>query len=243
MITTGLYGGTWGLWVFLAARMGWGIAWSALRQGGYQAIWASGESGKGKLMGLLWGVIRLGSAFSVLLGGFLRDRWGYRAGLFGIMGISALAAPLTLSIRWPAESQRLVCFQAVSWLGWREALNAPQRRRLLFAGSVHSGFEGILIATASLFIARRLGAANFCPGRESRLGPLPAFSWRFAGRRTSFSPRGSAGYPTALGSGFPWGSSFQSCRSPSSGWSMLGGRFWSFVWAFCSSAAPVSTWS
>ena len=172
VITTGLYGGTWGFWVFLAARMGWGIAWSALRQGGYQAIWASGESGKGKLMGLLWGVIRLGSAFSVLLGGFLRDRWGYRAGLFGIMGISALAAPLTLSIRWPAESQRLVSSKQSFWLGWREALNAPQRRRLLFAGSVHSGFEGILIATASLFIARRLGAAEFLSGAGIKVGTI-----------------------------------------------------------------------
>ena len=29
-------------------------------------------------MGLLWGVIRLGSAASVVAGGYLRDRFGYQ---------------------------------------------------------------------------------------------------------------------------------------------------------------------
>jgi len=50
-----------------------------------------GEYARGKLMGLLWGLIRLGSAFSILLGGYLRDQWGYRAGVFGVMGVTALA--------------------------------------------------------------------------------------------------------------------------------------------------------
>ncbi|MBP1723083.1 MAG: major facilitator superfamily 1, partial [Deltaproteobacteria bacterium] len=98
LITTALYGVGWGFTVFLLARMGWGIAWSALRQGGYQAVWTGGPYAKGKLMGLLWGMIRLGSAFSVLLGGYLRDLWGYRAGVLGVMSVSALAIPVALSI-------------------------------------------------------------------------------------------------------------------------------------------------
>jgi len=82
LLTTALYGIGWGFSVFLLARMGWGIAWSALRQRGYQAVWTGGEYPKGKLMGLLWGPIRLGSAFSVLFGGYLQDLWGYRAGVY-----------------------------------------------------------------------------------------------------------------------------------------------------------------
>jgi MFS family permease len=172
LLTTAMYGVGWGFAVFLLARIGWGIAWSALRQGGYQAIWASGELSKGKLMGLLWGLIRLGSAFSVLLGGYLRDLWGYRAGVFGVMCVTALAIPVALSIRWPAESQRVGSSKQSFWHGWREALKTQHGRSLLFAGSVHSGFEGILIATASLFLARRLGTIDFLVGLGIKVGTI-----------------------------------------------------------------------
>ncbi len=57
LITTATYGLGWGFVVFLLARLGWGIAWSGLRQGGFQAVWTGGESRKGQLMGLLYGLI------------------------------------------------------------------------------------------------------------------------------------------------------------------------------------------
>ena len=172
LITTALYGVGWGFVVFLLARMGWGIAWSALRQGGYQAIWTGGQHAKGRLMGLLWGMIRLGSAFSVLLGGYLRDLWGYRAGVFGVMAISALAIPVALSIRWPAEAQRTSSSQQSFREGWKEALKTERGRRLLLAGSIHTLFEGVLIATASLFLARRLGSFDFLSGLGIRIGTI-----------------------------------------------------------------------
>jgi len=172
LITTALYGVGWGFVVFLLARMGWGIAWSALRQGGYQAIWTGGQHAKGRLMGLLWGMIRLGSAFSVLLGGYLRDLWGYRAGVFGVMAISALAIPVALSIRWPAEAQRISSSQQSFREGWKEALKTERGRRLLLAGSIHTLFEGVLIATASLFLARRLGNFDFLSGLGIRIGTI-----------------------------------------------------------------------
>ena len=172
LITTALYGAGWGFMVFLLARMGWGIAWSALRQGGYQAVWTGGAYAKGKLMGLLWGMIRLGSAFSVLLGGYLRDQWGYRAGVWGVMSISALAIPVAFSIRWPAEAQRSSSSQQSFWEGWREALKTERGRRLLLAGSIHTLFEGVMIATASLFLARRLGNLDILSGLGIRIGTI-----------------------------------------------------------------------
>jgi MFS family permease len=172
LITTALYGVGWGFTVFLLARMGWGIAWSALRQGGYQAVWTGGAHVKGKLMGLLWGMIRLGSAFSVVMGGYLRDLWGYRAGVLGVMSVSALAIPVALSIRWPAEAQRISSSRQSFWEGWKEALKTEQGRRLLLAGSIHTLFEGILIATASLFLARRLGNFDFLSGLGIRIGTI-----------------------------------------------------------------------
>jgi MFS family permease len=172
LITTALYGVGWGFMVFLLARMGWGIAWSALRQGGYQAIWTGGQHAKGRLMGLLWGMIRLGSAFSVLLGGYLRDLWGYRAGVLGVMSVSVLAIPVALSIRWPAEAQRISSSRQSFWEGWKEALKTERGRRLLLAGSIHTLFEGVLIATASLFLARRLGNFDFLSGLGIRIGTI-----------------------------------------------------------------------
>jgi MFS family permease len=172
LLSTALYGAGWGFTVFLLARMAWGIAWSALRQGGYQAVWTAGQYGKGRMMGLLWGMIRLGSAFSVVFGGYLRDLWGYRAGVLGVLGISALAIPVAASIAWPAEAQRITPSKQTFWQGWREALKTGRGRRLLLAASLNSLFEGVLIATASLFLARRLGAFDFLSGLGIRVGTI-----------------------------------------------------------------------
>ncbi len=172
LITTALYGVGWGFAVFLLARMGWGIAWSALRQGGYQAVWTGGPYAKGKLMGLLWGMIRLGSAFSVVMGGYLRDLWGYRAGILGVMSVSALAIPVAFSIRWPEEAQRISLSRQSFWEGCKEALKTERGRRLLLAGTIHPLFEGVMIATASLFLARRLGNLDFLSGVGIRIGTI-----------------------------------------------------------------------
>jgi len=172
LFTTAVYGARWGFLVFLLGRIGWGITWSALRQGGYQAVWTGGDKAKGRMMGMLWGMIRLGSAFSVLMGGYLRDRFGYRTGVLGITAITSLAIPVALSIRWPSEGRRVSSTQASFWQGWREALKTTPGRRLLLAGFVHSAFEGILISTTSLFLAGRLGASSFFPGFGARIGTI-----------------------------------------------------------------------
>jgi MFS family permease len=172
LFTTAVYGARWGFLVFLLGRIGWGITWSALRQGGYQAVWTGGDKAKGRMMGMLWGMIRLGSAFSVLMGGYLRDRFGYRTGVLGITAITSLAIPVALSIRWPSEAHRVNSSQASFRLGWREALKTAPGRRLLLAGFVHSAFEGILISTTSLFLAGRLGSNVLFPGFGSRIGTI-----------------------------------------------------------------------
>ena len=170
--TTAAYGLGWGFTVFLLARMGWGIAWSGLRQGGYQAVWMGGDKAKGRLMGMLWGMIRLGSASSVLFGGYLRDRFGFRTGVWGITAVSSLAIPVALLLRWPAETQRVARSQVSFWQGWREALKTAPGRRLMLAGFVHSAFEGVLISTTSLYLSGRLGPNFFSPGAGARIGTI-----------------------------------------------------------------------
>jgi MFS family permease len=88
------------------------------------------------------------------------------------MSISALALPVALSIRWPAEAQRISSSRQSFWEGWKEALRTERGRRLLLAGSIHTLFEGVLIATASLFLARRLGNFDFLSGVGIRIGTI-----------------------------------------------------------------------
>jgi MFS family permease len=124
-ISTVLYGLSTGILLFLLARILWGAAWSGLRQGGYQAVWSGVATQKGRLTGLLWGIIRLGSALSVLIGGFLYDRVGFHTTIWAITVVTALAIPVAYWLPWPAahlpspDTNRLP----------RRTLNAKTQRR------------------------------------------------------------------------------------------------------------------
>jgi len=177
LIATAMYGVGWGFVVFLLARLGWGMAWSALRQGGYQAVWTANESARGRLMGLLWGLIRLGSAFSVVTGGYLRDRFGYRVGVLAVAGVTALAIPVALSIRWPRDAavtlrQPPSNGRGSSLIGWRAALATDLGRQLFAAGFMDRLFDGVVISTTSLFLASRFGTSELFSGLGIRVGTV-----------------------------------------------------------------------
>ncbi len=160
LLTMISYGFGTGFLVFLLARIFWGIAWSGLRLGGYQAVWTGPEGGRGRLSGLLWGVIRMGSALSVVCGGYLRDRFGYLSAVSAISLVTALAIPVALSIRWPQRLQKLQKSTfSPGELG--QAAVGDSRGQILLAVSLLMGFlEGVLISTAALFVAARLQAAS-----------------------------------------------------------------------------------
>jgi MFS family permease len=191
-LTALVYGGGWGIVVFLLARMAWGIAWSGLRQGGYQAVWTGGPGVAGRLMGLLWGIIRLGSAISVVIGGWVFDQYGYRPAVLVIAGITALAIPLAWTIRWPeaathrpqlfsAKTTEKVAEKARSLEGWRVALADPAQRWMLFIGLQKLLFDSILVSTAALFLQQQLGSetplAAFGIGIGTAAGLVLALRW------------------------------------------------------------------
>jgi MFS family permease len=156
-----MYGVGWGFVVFLLARVGWGIAWSGLRQGGYEAVWSGDERHKGRLMGVLFGMIRLGSAISVVIGGYLRDQYGYQVSVSVIASLTALAIPVALFARWPGQVSRPATQSTfVSLEGWRHAFRRTIQRWLLAAGFLHALLEGVVVATASVFLAGRLSEGN-----------------------------------------------------------------------------------
>jgi predicted MFS family arabinose efflux permease len=152
--STALYGAGLGFMPFVGARMLWGVAWSAFRQGGYQAVWTGQSAVKGRLTGLLWGLVRLGSATGVLLGGILYDRIGYRPTIAVFAVIALLAVPAALWIRWPNDGRSLPS-DAVPpdpeplvrrWVwAWSEALAEPVRRWLAAASFQEYMLSGIVI--------------------------------------------------------------------------------------------------
>lgn len=172
LATTATYGAAWGFAAFLAARLGWGVAWSALRQGGYQAAWTNANDVKGRHMGLLWGIVRLGSAISVVAGGFLRDRYGYNAAVWAVACVGLLGIPVALSTRWPAFQKPPRLTNGVPLGGWGETFRDRRRRLILAAGLVDNLFEGILVSTASLFVAGMLDRAEATLGAGIGLGTL-----------------------------------------------------------------------
>lgn len=181
VLTTAVYGLEFGFIVLLLARIGWGISWSGLRQGTYQSIWAGDQKDAGRLMGLMWGVVRGGSAISALVGGFLFDYFGFQTTVWAIAGLSALAIPIAFGLSWPAsaspdheETQVKAGSNAHSASpnqdeanersgheilgGWIEALSDPLQRSVLLVGFFKLLLNSILVATASVFLADRFGS-------------------------------------------------------------------------------------
>lgn len=175
LLSTILYGLGWGFAVFLGARMLWGVAWSGLRQGGYQAVWHGGQGSKGRLTGLLWGIVRLGSATAVLGGGLLYDWYGYGVTIVVVAAVTALALPVALWLRWPPSVQQRApgamqsADQAAAtketaqpqrrqlqWTIWRELLGTPAVRWLLGAGAIQLYLSGVVVSTTSIYLAERL---------------------------------------------------------------------------------------
>ena len=175
LATTLAYGWAAGAFVFLLARAGWGVAWSALRQGGFQTVWAGRDQERGRLMGLLWGTIRLGSAIAVLVGGMVHDRYGYRAAVLTIAAFTALAFPLALSMHWPEAAARRGPRVRLRD-AWR--LMAEQGPRwAVIAGGTQAVLEATLVSTAGLFLAARAGDSLQLTYVGTATGALLAVRW------------------------------------------------------------------
>ncbi len=172
LATTATYGASWGFAAFLATRLGWGVAWSALRQGGYQAVWTETNHVKGRYMGLLWGMIRMGSAVAVVAGGLLRDRFGYSAAVWAVACAGAIGILVALSMRWPASRRPARTPNGSIASGWGEAFRDRRRRLILAAGLVDSLFEGVMVSTASLFMAGIMGGTDMAVAAGLGLGTL-----------------------------------------------------------------------
>ncbi len=180
LIVTLLYGTGWGFTVFLVARIGWGVAWSGLRQGGFQAVWAGPEPVRGRLMGLFGAVISIGAASAVLLGGYLRDQFGFHTAVYVMATMVALAIPLALFIPWPQHLQVKERREHQSLNAWLRTLRTPRRASVLMATFLNMASIAILVSTAALFLQSRLDPGQVAAwgiGLGTITGMLLAVRW------------------------------------------------------------------
>lgn len=77
--TTAMYGLLWGFWIFLIARLLWGVCWSFLRLEGYTTVIIEASPGhRGQWMGVYKSIVSSGMMAGGFLGGVLTDAIGYR---------------------------------------------------------------------------------------------------------------------------------------------------------------------
>jgi MFS family permease len=169
VLSTVLYGLMGGFALLLPARLLWGVAWSGLRQGGYVAVWTGNPAQKGRLTGYLWGLVRLGSALSVVVGGFLYDRYGYFPTIWAIVALSALSIPVAIAIRWPAPRAEgrpsapdtRPTAQRVERGNWfraaADAVHATEARWLVSATFFQYLLSGVVLSTTSIYLLQLFG--------------------------------------------------------------------------------------
>jgi len=156
-LTTFSYALPWGFWPFLVARVVWGTCWSFLRMGQMLAVLqTAGVHDRGLWLGRMQAVARIGTIFSLFLGGYLTDRAGYAptVTLFGVLTAAGAG------------------------LAWRE-WTAARRWRRLDSPTLREPEEGhpskvpAVDPCAASFVPRPEEA---CPNRHGQLPTVPGAS-------------------------------------------------------------------
>jgi DHA1 family multidrug resistance protein-like MFS transporter len=165
-ISTAIYALARGFWPLLVARLLWGIAWALIMVGGYNILFdISTPTDRGRLTGTYHSLAFVGSATSMLLGGFLNDLLGYRT-TFLICATGAGLGMLVALAFLPETGQRRSLPKPVT-------ANGPSFRlrngHLLsvsyvsFAGTFVG--NGVLMSTIGLLLKERFGD-------PAHIGPL-----------------------------------------------------------------------
>ncbi len=181
--TTVLLGVAKGFVLLLIARVLWGVSFSILRLTGYLVVLEEGEDGgRGRLMGVFSGGIRIGSLVGVLLGGILFDMLGRGPSFLIIAAIGLLSIPAFLKLvpssrpgdaveaETGGSAHLKVEASADKSVGQRlwnlvvpsvPGMDTGQRYKLLAASFTTFAFYlvmgGVLISTLGFYLRERLG--------------------------------------------------------------------------------------
>lgn len=180
VMTTAGYGAAGTFWALLALRALWGLAWTFLRLGAYFTVMETAAAAeRGRAMGLYNGLMRTGSLFGMLLGGFLADSLGTGRTCLFFAAVSLAAFPLILAAV-PASARGMAAVAAEE-----AAYDLRAHWRVLAVLAVGTAvafvYQGMLVSTVSYLVRLRLpeglplGGAVI--GAASAGGVLQALRW------------------------------------------------------------------
>ncbi len=165
----------------LAARVAWGIAWSVFRQSAYVAVWSHAAARHGRLLGLWWGLVRLGSGLSVMLGGWLLDRTRFVTSMGVLSALAGVGVALGLALAWPPHEVVPRERATTGTAGLREAVTcigqSPRLQWLLGLGAGSRLILTLLVALTSLYIQVRGGPVVETMGLGLATGLVLAMHW------------------------------------------------------------------
>lgn len=178
--TTLGYGTAGTFWALLTLRALWGLAWTFLRLGAYFTVMETAASAeRGRAMGLYNGLMRTGSLFGMLLGGFFADSLGTGRTCLFFAAVSLAAFPLILAAV-PASARGMAAAAAEE-----EAYDLRAHWRVLAVLAVGTAvafvYQGMLVSTVSYLVRLRLpeglplGGAVI--GAAAAGGVLQALRW------------------------------------------------------------------
>ncbi len=164
VLATFTYAQAWGIAAFLLARALWGLCWSHLRLGNFMILLGTSGSGLGLALGAHHAITRLGSAFTVVVGGALIDNLGYRQGMTVMAALTLLALPLLLGLRHLLPHNRVGLETKKSKTAAKDKTpyHEPEfSAAFCYVGGFVASFTGagILVSTLSLILQQRLGNA------------------------------------------------------------------------------------
>ena len=165
----------------LLARVTWGIAWSVFRQSAYVAVWSHAAQRHGRLLGLWWGLVRLGSGLSVLLGGWLLDRTRFVTSMSVISALAGVGVALGVALAWPQQDAALAGQSAKGRAGLGEAVKclgqSSPLQWVLGLGAGSRLIQTLLVALTSLYIQVRGGPVVETMGLGLATGLVLAMHW------------------------------------------------------------------
>lgn len=161
VFSTFLYSRSWGLVIFLVARVIWGLSWSHLRLGGLLVILGTSSASLGLAIGTHHALTRLGSAFTSVVGGFLVDLGGYQWGLTIMTMLSSVGILLVFALR-RLLPDGLESSTSVTEMDAKESVRAPELSpAMCYLGGFTVSFvsAGVIVSSLSLVLHQRLGDA------------------------------------------------------------------------------------
>lgn len=131
VLTTLTYGLPVGWFILFLSRIAWGLCWSAFRYESFDSITQnSDEQFRGRASGLFYSITRIGSLASLLIGGIIVEKTGYRQTFYIFAAITFVLGSLMVLL-WILAQKRKATVVSETAHSAQSSTPSPVARQLL----------------------------------------------------------------------------------------------------------------